>query len=52
MSAIIAGAIICGAAAAVYVFGRNSLGQRGTFIAMVVVGGILAFVLKGCIFGG
>lgn len=49
MSAIIAGVIIGGALAIVYGLTRNA-GRQVTWISMLVVGGILALVLKGCIF--
>jgi hypothetical protein len=50
MSAIIAGLVIGVAVAITYGVTRNA-GRRVAWISMLVVGGILAFVLKGCIFG-
>ena len=50
MSAIIAGIIIGAAAAIVYGVTRN-MGKQVTFISMIVVCGIIAIVLKGCIYG-
>jgi len=50
MSAIIAGLFIGGVVALTYLVTRG-MGKRTAFFAMLIVGGGLAFVLKGCIFG-
>jgi len=50
MGAIIAGLIIGAAAAIIYGITRN-MGRKVTLIAMIIVCGILALILRSCIFG-
>ena len=50
MSAIIVGLIIGGVCGIVYMFTRN-MGRQVSWIAMLIVAGLMTFVLKGCIFG-